>query len=78
MKQSLFAVVNATVAEPVAIRIKPATMKANTIGDNEICSAICAIAVPTPLSINICLNPPPAPIIKIIEPTGNKLSSVNF
>ena len=69
------AVVNATVADPVATRISPATKNAKSSGEIERCSVICAIVSPTPVSISIYLNPPPAPIIKIIEPTGKIHSS---
>lgn len=58
------AVVKATVAEPVAIRINPATRNASTSGDNDICSDMDAMAVPTPLSIKICLKPPPLQLLK--------------
>lgn len=72
------AVVNATVADPVAIRINPAIRNAKTSGERFKWCDIFPMVVATPLSIRICLNPPPAPMMAIIEPTGSRHSSVNF
>ena len=60
------AVVSATVAEPVAIRISPAIKKARTRGESDRFSDILPIVSHTPLSIKICLKPPPAPIINAL------------
>src|SRR5699024_2351208 len=60
----------ATVAEPCAIRSKDETIQANNIGDILEPTNICSIVLPTPPSIKISLNEPPAPKISIIIPIG--------
>ena len=53
----------ATVAEPVASRIPTATSQASSSAEMLASSAQSAITVPTPASIRVCLNPPPAATI---------------
>ncbi len=62
----------ATVAEPCATRTNNEMRNATiTIGKLD-CAINSPITLPTPLSINVCLNTPPAPVIKMIIPAGSK------
>ena len=72
------AVVIATVAEPVATRMRAATVHASKSG--EVCdpSAMAAIAFPTPLSSSTLLNPPPAPITSRMVAVGARQSLANL
>src|SRR4051812_18902282 len=72
------AVVIATVAEPVATRINPATTHASNSGDAWEPIATLAIAPPTPLCTSTWLKPPPAPITSRIVAVGARQSLQNF
>src|SRR4051812_625991 len=70
------AVMVATVAEPVAGRISTATNQPSTSTDKVVASAILAIAVPAPPTTRICLNPPPAPTIRVGPAIGGSDSPI--
>lgn len=60
----------ATVAEPVASRIATAISQARTSAGIDQSSEISRTICPTPESMRVCLNPPPAPTISRMPAMG--------
>ncbi|MOA38000.1 hypothetical protein D3C78_1596460 [compost metagenome] len=67
------ALIMATVAEPTAKCISPATSHARMMGFILNCASEPASAVPTPLSIRMPLKAPPAPMISRMLASGGRL-----
>ncbi|MNH33580.1 hypothetical protein D3C79_941090 [compost metagenome] len=67
------ALIIATVAEPTAKCISPATNHARTMGFIFNCVNEPDSALPTPLSTRMPLNAPPAPMISRMLASGGKL-----
>lgn len=64
------AVMVATVADPVATRMRTATSQASSSTETPLSLTKSATTSAIPVSMRVCLNPPPAPTIKRIPAIG--------